>query len=243
MIDIHCHILPGVDDGSESPDITREMAISALEHGTTHIICTPHCNSDDPDLPRRLQQLRQSVETTAAALAQYRIPLRLLPGMELFCGDRLEYALRQPDLLTLAGSRYLLLEFDFEEDLPFLLSAAEKAAGHGFLPVIAHPERYTALQRDPEAAIECFERGYLLQVNRGSILGDFGRKVQAAADAFLSQGIAHFVASDAHNDSFRRTPLADVYQYISQNYAPEYADILLNQNPMRVLQNRLPVEP
>ena len=175
MIDLHCHILPGVDDGSPDAEISLSMARHAAESGVTAIAVTPHCNLPGfrrnyrgPDYRRQLNDLRE-------LLTQENIPLRLYSGAEVFADpSNIRTLIEQHELITLGGSRYLLVEFDFGLPGSVLLRTLEAIAQRGLVPVVAHPERYDAVQRDPGLAAWCFSRGMLLQLNKGSLLGLLG---------------------------------------------------------------------
>ena len=150
MIDLHCHILPGVDDGSPDAETSLSMARHAAESGVTAIAVTPHCNLPGfrrnyrgPDYRRRLNDLRE-------LLTQENIPLRLYSGAEVFADpSNIRTLIEQHELITLGGSRYLLVEFDFGLPGSVLLRTLEAIAQRGLVPVVAHPERYDAVQRDP----------------------------------------------------------------------------------------------
>ena len=159
MIDLHCHILPGVDDGSPDAEISLSMARHAAESGVTAIAVTPHCNLPGfrrnyrgPDYRRQLNDLRE-------LLTQENIPLRLYSGAEVFADpSNIRTLIEQHELITLGGSRYLLVEFDFGLPGSVLLRTLEAIAQRGLVPVVAHPERYDAVQRDPGLAAWCFSR-------------------------------------------------------------------------------------
>ena len=241
MIDIHCHILPGVDDGADSLKTALEMARMAVDSGVKAIIATPHCNI--PDAPNRNhagEAMTRSFEQFQEALRQASLPLKLYPGAEILCTPDTALLLRQGKLPTLAGSRYLLVEFFFDETLQYMSEQLDRIAAEGVVPIIAHPERYTAFQQTPFVAELWFSKGYLLQINKGSIQGRLGQRAASTDNWLLSQGLAHVVASDAHN-AYTRTPYMDrINGYLCDVHGEEYADILLRENPQRILMD-LPV--
>ena len=243
MIDLHSHILPAIDDGSESTAMTAEMARIAAKAGTRHIVCTPHCGASDPKLSDRIDEICRTTGRMNALLADCGIPITLYPGMELFCRDTLLDVLERGQFLTLAGSRYLLIEFNFDAPPSLMEDAAELVADFRLCPVIAHPERYTAIQRDPRRIIDWLQYGTLIQVNKGSILGRFGRRASAAADWILGNGLAHVVASDAHRSTVRTPDLSDAYETVAHRYSHHYAEILFRKNPNRILNDRDIVRP
>ena len=239
MTDIHCHILPFVDDGADSMEDAVEMARMAADSGVTAIIATPHCNLPYGEeknyisrpLRERFFQLQQAVKAAG-------IPLTILPGCEVLCTPDTPELLRQGKLLTLAGSRYLLVEFFFDEELSYMDEMLSAVAQQGFVPVVAHPERYEAVHRNPRIVERWFQAGYVIQLNKGSILGRLGRRAAWTAEWILSRGLAHVVASDAHSPVMRTTEMSEVTQFLCEVCSPEYADILLNVNPGCILRDR-----
>lgn len=241
MIDIHCHILPYVDDGSDSMEDSLEMARMAAASGITSIIATPHCNLPYAEEKNyRSQELARRFLDLQHAIQDANIPLRIYPGAEILCTPEVPELLQRRQLLTLAGSNYLLTEFFFDESLDYMdqmLSGIESA---GYIPVIAHPERYETIQRTPHIVERWFRNGWVIQLNKGSILGRLGHRAELTADWILAHGLAHIVASDAHSPRFRTTDMTELTEYLQQICQPEYVDILLDINPERIL-NDLPI--
>lgn len=239
MLDIHCHILPGVDDGSPSVEDSLEMARMAADSGVTDILATPHCN-----LPGNGPKNYRSAELAAAfsrlqqALDREAIPLRVHPGAEVFCTPELPRLLTEQRLQTLNGSRYLLAEFFFDESLSFMDRCFDEILRRGLTPVAAHPERYDAVQQDPYIIRRWFESGIIIQLNKGSILGRLGRRAQATALWLLDRGLAHAAASDAHSPAVRTTHMGALRDTLEEDFSPLCARLLLEENPRRILENR-----
>lgn len=239
MVDIHCHILPCVDDGAESLEDAVEMARMAADSGVEAIIATPHCNLPGAEEKNYISPaLQRSFLALARAVKEADIPVSILPGAEVLCTPEVPELLRQGKLLTLAGSRYLLLEFFFDEDLEYMDDMLCAVARQGFVPVIAHPERYETVQRIPRVIERWFRSGYVIQLNKGSILGRLGRRSGQAAAWILSRGLAHVVASDAHSPLMRTPQMGELTEFLLQVCHPEYVDILLRDNPRRIAENR-----
>ena len=244
MVDIHCHILPFVDDGADNMEDALEMARMAVDSGVDTIIATPHCNLPDAQeqnyksarLAQRFLQLRESVE-------QAGIPLSIYPGAEVLCTPDVPDLLQNNQLVTLAGTNYLLVEFFFDESLSYMDDILSAIALKGIIPVIAHPERYDAVQSAPYVIERWFAAGYVIQVNKGSILGRLGRHAAATADWILSRGLAHVVASDAHSCTVRTTHMAQLRDYLESHYSVGYAQILLEDNPRQILQGKPVLSP
>ena len=238
MIDLHCHILPGLDDGARDEDDTLEMARIAVRSGTTEIACTPHCNTDDPYLPDRLRTILSATDRANSMLRSEGVGLLLHSGMELLCVTSPDPLLAQGEFLTIAGSRYLLIEFPFDIRSAAIVDAAETVSSVGLVPVIAHPERYYCVQWTPELTADWGERGWLIQLNRGSVTGGFGNDVRVAAEWILRRRLANLVASDAHSAEYRTPDLSEGYRWVAANCSPDYAELLFQENPQRVLDDR-----
>lgn len=237
MIDIHLHILPGVDDGSQSLESSLEMAQLALESGVQAVIATPHCNlPDEACLNAKGMQVR--VERFRSALEQAGIPLRVYGGMEIFGTAQTAQRLRQGQLATLAGSRYPLIEFPFEGYGREATEILDSVRQLGLRPIVAHPERYRYTQSDPRLLNLWVEMGCLLQINRGSLFGRFGRHAEALAHGLLERNFVSFVASDAHSSTVRTPWLRDAAEFLLREYPKEVAWALLEENPRRVLEHQ-----
>ena len=238
MVDLHCHILPGLDDGARTEEDTLEMARIAVRGGTKEIVCTPHCSTDDPYLPDRLRDILSDTDRMNSMLSREDVPLLLHSGMELLCVTSPEPLLDQGEFLTLAGSRYLLIEFPFDIRSGAISDAAETVRAAGLVPVIAHPERYYCVQWMPELVASWADRGWVIQLNRGSLTGGFGAEVREAAEWVMRRELAHLVASDAHSADYRTPDLSEGYRWVAVNYSSRYASLLFQENPQRVLDDR-----
>lgn len=235
MIDLHCHILPGADDGAADMETALQMAVLAVRSGIGAMVVTPHCASD------RVVQVLQGLDQLRAAIDEVGIPLRLYSGMEIFGGPDTAALLRAGRLLTLNDSRYPLIEFAFDSDGDEETAVLHSVLQAGYVPLVAHPERYRCIQEDPEQANLWARMGCRFQINRGSLLGRFGREAMEAAWALTGRGFATVVASDAHSAT-RRTPwMRYVWKLLEQQISPTAAAWLLEENPRRIINNeRLP---
>lgn len=238
MIDIHCHILPEVDDGSYSMSESLEMARMAADSGVTGIVATPHF----PGVPESLRHLETLTKRSAALsreLREERIPVKLYTGAEILCLPETAQLAKQRRLPTIAGTDYLLTEFRFDASASYMTRMLNTLLDAGYKPVVAHPERYAAVQQEPMLAAHWFgELECILQLNKGSVLGAFGTRVRQTSHALLDQGLAHIIASDAHS-SHRRTPhMQQLRLWLEENCSPEYVQILLQRNPARLVNGR-----
>jgi protein-tyrosine phosphatase len=204
VIDLHAHLLPGIDDGPGSLRESVAMARAAHEAGTRTLVCTPHMVGAYPTDPRRVHE---GVARLREALAEADVPLEILPGMEIalpYIDGLGDEALR---LASIGGQgRWVLLEMPFQGwpiSLPKVLADLEM---RGYRAVLAHPERADAVQRAPDRMRDLVGRGALVQLTAGSFLGDHGAAARRAAATLLSGGTAHLIASDAHSAGPWRAP-------------------------------------
>lgn len=240
MIDIHCHILPEFDDGASSPEEAIAMAHMAADSGVTAIVTTPHFPGKADSL-ERIPALLDRYEWLRRAVRSQRLPLKIYPGAEILClPDTLDLA-KDHTLPTIGNTVFLLTEFYFDESFSQMSRLLEGLSKEGYIPVVAHPERYHAVQEDPKLLKQWYEKGYVLQLNKGSILGSFGPEPEEAAAAMLEMGLAHLIASDAHS-ARRRTPhMGALGFWMEENCDPDYARLLLAENAARLLAGKRPV--
>ncbi len=237
MFDIHCHILPCVDDGSGSIIDSIEMAQLAVRTGTNGIIATPHCNM--PGTPENFwsTDFDAKVKELNGILQSRNIPITVYPGQEIFAYGDIAKRLKRNELITLNNSGYILIEFDFSASEREMLTYIQMITAEGYVPIVAHPERYLIFGENPERIRYIRSAGALVQVNSGSVKGSFGYFPERAASYFLANQLADFVASDAHSQYSRTPDLFQVHEIICENYSYEYADLLLNENPLKVINN------
>lgn len=242
MIDIHAHILPYVDDGSADMEESIEMLQMAADSGVSRIVATPHCNIPGSfenywgsGIEERFRDLQREAQGR-------NIPVEILTGMEVFATPELPELLRQKKILTLNQTRYFLTEFAFDEEMWFCDNLLEACENEGYIPIIAHPERYFFVQEYPDLVYFWRERGYGIQVNKGSVLGRFGTAARRTANLLLEHNLVSCVASDAHSSGHRTPHMAELRWYLEKNFGVEYAEMLLVENPKRILAGEAFVE-
>lgn len=239
MIDIHAHILPGVDDGSDSLEESVEMAYIAAQCGTKTIVATPHCNiekqfqnyEDSGVCKRRFKELAEVIE-------KERIPIRLLRGMEIFGVGDVEELIGQRKLISLNHSGYYLIEFPFDMHPEEIWQGLDGVFRAGGRPIMAHPERYYCVQDAPNLIYDWMMDGVLTQVNKGSFLGAFGRGEERTAITLLEHGLITCLGSDCHGTQWRTPDMRDARRYIRQKAYEESVDMLLYTNPRRILEGK-----
>lgn len=220
MIDIHCHILPGLDDGAKDIDQSIEMARQAEAQGVRSVIATPHhangfhWNESD--------QVLRAVERLNEALVQRNISLHTLPGQEIRIYGQILNHYREGRLHTLAGSKYLLLELPATQIPVQVLNMIDQLRMMGLIPIIAHPERNFVIFQSSKRLSELVERGALCQLTAHSIAGKRGKKLQEFCLDLCKQHLIHFIASDVHNVSNRGFLLSEAYETVERTLGREY---------------------
>ena len=231
MIDLHSHILPGLDDGAKSYSESIEMAKLAVENGVTAMVATPHCIDD------RKKEIRKATLILRDLLSEKGIPLKIYMGMEIFGTAYTSRLLREKRLFTLNNSRYPLVEFSFNSSGEEETHILQDMIWAGYTPLVAHPERYNFIKEDPEIINTWKRMGCLFQINRGSIMGRFGKDAQIMGVSLLKRGFCTAVASDAHSPMVRTPYLKDVKEVITRALSEEKAEELLHKNPRTILKN------
>lgn len=239
MVDIHCHILPEIDDGSKSKQMSVELCRMAVGSGVTDIIATPHM-TDLFSQDKFFERVNVRMKYMEGKLRAENIPLKLHTGAEVYASSDMLCA---PDLsaLTLVGSRYLLVEFSFgESTLEFVKDVVQVIESQGLVPVIAHPERYDFTMKNYNSISELSEMGVLFQCNLSSLTGDLGKNEYKLACEMVNKGAVSFLASDAHRIEYRNTDINSMVDYISRykkKVNTENFNKLLIENPNKILRN------
>lgn len=223
LIDLHCHILPEVDDGSKDLQMSLKMAQVAVNQGISHILVTPH-HMDGQYLNHKEDVIKET-NFFQGALNSQKIPLVVFPGQEVHLTGQLMEAIAKNDVLFMdETNRYLLLELphdgipEYAPDMIFDLTT------RGITPVIAHPERNMGIQKDPDKLYEFVKMGCLTQLTSSSYLGVFGRHVQALTEKIIKANLGFVFASDAHNFEGRRFLMKEAFEKLEQEEGIEKAE-------------------
>ena len=237
MIDLHSHIIPGIDDGAASMRDALEMARQAVRGGTAVIAATSHGDFSHGDPGGYLKEYNEKLAMLRRALAEHAVPLRVVSGMELLVSEKLIAYGKKHTLPSLNGGPYLLTEFWFDASGRFIRKNLERLAEMGWKIVLAHPERYDCMQNNPELLFELYEKGVVLQVNRGSLLNELGRRACSLAQSMVRKGIAGAGASGAHDPVLRRADMEAGAEVLETFYGRSAAVFLTEKNPERILKS------
>ena len=235
MIDIHTHILPGIDDGVGDITDAILMAELALEGGVDTMIATPHCNIPWENNEKRGEIVAGTYQGFRSFLEEKQIPLKILPGMEIYATEDMGEKIRQGELISLNESGYYLVEFGFKDSMDWCSQCLQDIFEAGGIPIIAHAERFHCIQRQPERIHQWLEMGCQIQVNKGSIFGSFGYHAKKTAMWMLYHDCVTYVASDAHSPYQRNTFMGDVRDFLSEELSKKKALELLQNNAEKYL--------
>jgi protein-tyrosine phosphatase len=231
VIDIHSHILWGMDDGAPTEEVSLEMLRLAASSGTTDIVATPHSNGEfeyRPDLIA--ERIRDLTEKSGG------VP-RIHRGCDFHLSfDNIEQAMQTPERFSINGKRYLLVEFADMHIPPSANRILEQLLAVDLVPIITHPERNPIIRKEPTRLKGWMDQGCLVQVTALSVLGGFGKSAETTAHQYLSQGMVHFIASDAHDPVRRHPRLDETFAAIEERWDRDLAELLLVHNPGKVIR-------
>jgi len=236
VIDLHCHLLPGIDDGPAHMDDALAMAQQAVADGIHTVVVTPHIHPGRYNNERHT--IKQATQQLHTALQAHGIALRVLPGAEVrISPESLELLLqdRVPPIGRYRGCPVVLLELPHSGIPLGSLQFVQKVISLNIQPVIAHPERNKAVMDDPQRIAPFVHAGCWLQITAGAVTGQFGPQAQAAAAHIVGQGDARWVASDAHNTSARPPLLSPALQHITTQWGEPTAQRLFHTHPQQLL--------
>ena len=234
MYDVHCHILPDIDDGPQGLEEALSMARIAVDDGTRTVVATPH-GTRVMALGGK-EALEGRVRSFNDELRANNIDLTVVMGAEYLLSPELLEEARQGALISLNGSRYLLVEIDFLQYHHYTEEALFQLQLEGFTPMLAHPERQADIQERPKLLTGLVDRGVLSQITGGSLLGHFGRSAQRCAEHLLKQNVVHLLASDGHSATGNRQPvMAEALTAAERLVGEAAARTLVVANPSAVL--------
>ena len=235
FVDLHCHIMPGVDDGARDEETALAMIRIAVSEGTEHIILTPHHKPGHRNVSAA--GIVQRTKALQALCEENGIKVALHTGCELYYYSEALAMIENREIAPLAGSQYLLCEFYPTDPFPQIRAAVYDLLGTGVKPVIAHVERYAEVTQDIARVKELIDMGAFIQVNASTITGRYGRGLKSFAKRLLKEGLVDFVATDAHNTDGRAPHLTEAHRYVAAKYGAAYAKKIFYENAMCVIRH------
>lgn len=238
MIDLHCHLLPGIDDGAKDLDESLEMARVAVADGITQIACTPHIypglyENDGPSIDAAVKHLQKAIDDAD-------INLRLLVGADVQLAPDMVEGLKTGRIPTLAGTRYFLFEPPHHVAPPRMEDMIFRLLSEGYVPIITHPERLTWIEDHYKTLCDAFDGGAWIQLTAGSVTGYFGRRAKYWSERMLDEGRVHIIASDGHNLRRRRPEMSAARDAISVRLGDAAALDMVSIRPSRVINDITP---
>ncbi|WP_392486718.1 tyrosine-protein phosphatase [Haloimpatiens sp. FM7315] len=226
MIDVHCHILPSVDDGSKDMETSIEMAKIAYEDGIRKIIATPHYYRGY--FENKFCDVKAKVKELNEELKNREIQIEVIEGQEIFLDSHTLEMFKKGDIGPINNKKYMLLELDFAKFQKSAIETLYELKIKGITPIIAHPERYMYFWKDIREINYLIEEGCLFQINAGSITGLYGKEAQKTAKILIEKGICNFLGTDAHSVGRRKPKLKEAYSWVEENHRDMYLKLLEN---------------
>jgi len=233
MVDLHCHILSGMDDGAASFEESLAMAETAIADGITHVVATPHAS---PEFRFDYDRVKRAAADLQAAVGNR---LQLATGCDFHLSPENIAALKKsPSLFCVGQKDYLLVEFNEFAIPPAMDQTLYEIQLAGLRPIITHPERNGILRAQPERLEKWIRNGCYGQLTGGSLTGMFGSNIQTTSLDWIARGLAHFLASDAHNTTARPHKLRAAYEVVRKKFGPSKAEALFVENPLAAFEGR-----
>lgn len=233
LFDLHCHILPGIDDGAETIEETRKMLRMAKKEKIGTILATPHYNCErNKEFPQKCQKVYEEV---CQEIKEMNLEIELLLGNEIFYNSEALDALRNGEALTLNHTRYVLIEFAPYVELLTIRKAVQELQTAGYFPILAHIERYECLKKEEEIQ-NLVDMGAYIQVNASSLTGRLGIKVQWYLKKLMRHGLVHIVATDAHGSKQRCPKMQKTVAYIKKKVGVDYCKTITEENPKKIIK-------
>ena len=234
FMDMHCHLLPEVDDGAQSMEDTRQMLQMALDEGIQYIVVTPHYHPHRGKKPPKV--LRHQLKLMREEAAKIDENLRVYLGTEIYYGQDVPDLLREEKILTMNRTNYVLVEFSPSEPFSYIKQSLQQLMMAGYEVILAHAERYRCLTEEPELAEQLGDMGILLQINAGSITGDGGRRIRKFIRYLMDEDLVFCVGTDAHSARSRAPRMKKAAEYVKKKYGEEYVRKIFYENAKMMLR-------
>jgi len=235
VFDVHCHVLFGLDDGAKSAGQAFCMLKTAYEEGIRGMILTPHYNMSHLSYTR--EEVEENLGILCGMIKEENLKMKLFLGNEVMYSAGVEEHLTDGKIMTMAGSRYVLVEFPISVSASYIENGVTGIFQSGYIPIVAHVERYEACLQDKDLIWELKDRGALIQVNASGVLGKHGKYEKKFCKELLKYGLVDFIATDAHRDNVRAPHIRECVSYVTGKYGYDYAYTIFCVNPQKVLKD------
>lgn len=236
LIDLHCHMLPGIDDGAQDIETSIAMARAAVADGITVTACTPHIMATVYDNNREI--ITHGIAALEERLRDENIALRLIIGADVHMALDLVDGLQGGRIPSLNNGRYFLFEPPHHVPPPRIEDNVFSIMAAGYVPILTHPERLSWIESHYAVMEKIADMGVVMQITAGSLTGRFGRRVRYWAEKMLDEGLVHIIATDAHNLSGRPPLLSEARELIAQRLGEEEAELMVMGRPLAIIENR-----
>ena len=235
MIDFHSHIVYDVDDGSETLEQSIEILKKAEKAGFRKVILTPHYMENYYEVPT--DEIARKIETLREKCRKEQIDIELYQANEIYITNHMVEFIESQEATTINKSRYVLFELPMNEEPANLLEVIYQLIENKKVPIIAHPERYTYIQKEPNKLIPLIEQGVLFQTNYGSLAGQYGKEIQKTAKTLIENNFIHFLGTDVHHEGYIYEKMPEIKANLSKIISNEKIKELTTKNAEKVLNN------
>lgn len=232
--DMHCHILPKLDDGSKNMEQTINMLKIAQSENIKYMICTPHYHlgrvvAPYADCEERIEQVREVIK-------ENNLDIQLHLGAEICYFDEAVEEIENSNIHTMVGTNYVLVEFNPSVEYVRISEAVNELCMAGYIPIIAHIERYDCMVMELDRCEKLIEAGALIQVNASSVLGNYGSDIKKFIKKMMSEKMVSFVSTDAHSDRSRAPRMKECYKYVAKKHGQDYAKRIFLTNALDIIE-------
>lgn len=235
MIDMHSHILPGIDDGSQDIEESIKMIKEAKNVGFTAIISTSHYIEESYNFSKHERE--ELIKNVNEALEAENIDIKIYNGAEAYISTNLNELIKKEELPTINESKYLLMELPMHSEILYLDNIIYDLKTNGITPIIAHPERYSYVQKNPKILQDIINKGVLFQANYGSIIGRYGKDAEKTVKKLLKDSMIHFLGTDTHRSGTIYIQMDKILKKLEKLIGKEKLELLSTINPQKVLNN------
>lgn len=233
IIDVHSHILPGVDDGAKNMRETEKMLLQAARQGIKAIVATPHYDAGGGE--RKYIKCQNSFEETQKHIEECDLPIKLYLGNEIYYSESIIEELQKGYIHTMNGTKYILVEFPLYADFDYIERALRNLQYAGYWPIVAHIERYESL-RKVEKVRALVEMGICIQVNQRSLLNKKRLLIRLFCLKLMKERLVHLLATDSHDSKLRKPEFKECFEYLDKKIGKSYRVLISEENPEKIIE-------